>query len=126
MSEKRRHKRTPVGIKVVIDSLYNQKSQDLGCMKEEIEIVNISESGIGFVSGFEFPLFNYFNARIVMDKDHYIFGVLKIIRKDEEAAASDEVKSSSKQYYYGCEFVGMADILSTVISDYAKKAQGDD
>ena len=109
--ERRKFKRLPVNIKLVIESLYKQDAERVDSLNESITVTNISKSGIGFVSEHDMPLDYYFNAKIIIDDEKYFFSVLKIIRKEDDA----------NHFNYGCEFVGLADILSRSIDDYEKE-----
>lgn len=111
MSEKRRAKRLPVDITLMVESLFKQDNIRLDSVNETIEVTNLSKTGIGFSSGTELPLDFYFNARITIDDEKYFYSVLKIIRKEKR----------SDQWYFGCEFVGLADVLSGCIDDYEKE-----
>lgn len=108
MDDRRKYKRIPFNIKLVVDSLYKQDHVELNNLESEIEILNISKSGLGFESRADLPMDFYFNAHIVLDEEKRFFGVLKIIRKGE----------LEDGFSYGCEFVGLADILSNIIEEY--------
>lgn len=107
-SERRKATRLPVNIKLKIESLYKQDVESMKDVNENITVTNISKTGIGFVCEHEMPLEYYFNAKIIIDDEKYFYSVLKIVRKvrDEE------------DFNYGCEFVGLADILSKSIDEY--------
>ncbi len=109
MKERRRFKRLPVEIKLTIESLYRQNNESLDELNESIVVTDISRTGLGFMSSAELPMDYYFNARIEIDEERKFYGVMKIIRKvqDEDGA-----------FHFGCEFVGMADILTGCIDDY--------
>lgn len=111
MSEKRRAKRLPVDIALRIENLYKQDYVKLDAVNETIEVTNISKTGIGFRSQTEMPLDFYFNAKITIDDEKYFYSVVKIIRKEFDA----------DHWYFGCEFVGLADVLSGCIDDYEKE-----
>ncbi len=113
MSERRISKRLPVHISLKIESLYRQDHDVLDNINESIVVQNISKTGIGFEASHELPLNYYFNAHITIDDEKHFFGVLKIIRKDEEDG----------KYFYGCEFVGLASVLSSYIDDYQKEIE---
>lgn len=110
--EKRHFKRIPVDIKLTIEALYKQDHELIDSVNTDIDIVNISKSGIGFLTKSDLPLGYYFNARITMDEDKKFYSVIKIIRKQP----TDE-----GQFLYGCEFVGLADILTLSIDEYDKE-----
>lgn len=108
MDERRKTKRIDFKLKLIVDSLYKQDHIELNNIENEIEILDISRSGLGFISEADMPMDFYFNAHIIMDEDKRFFGVLKIIRKSE----------TEDGFNYGCEFIGLADILSNVIDEY--------
>ncbi len=111
MSEKRRAKRLPVDILLEVQTLYQQDYVQLDEVNETIEVTNISKNGLGFRCKTEMPLHYYFNARITIDEEKFFYSVVKIIRKEMKA----------DHWYFGCEFVGLADILSSCIDDYEKE-----
>lgn len=111
MSEKRRAKRLPVDITLKVESLYKQDHIKVDSVNKTIEVTNISKTGIGFRCDTELPLDFYFNAKITIDSEKFFFSVLKIIRKD----------FTEDSWHFGCEFVGLADVLSGCIDDYEKE-----
>lgn len=111
MSEKRRAKRLPVDIMLRVEMLYKQDHIKLEAVNETIEVTNISKTGIGFRSTTELPIDFYFNAKITIDEEKFFFSVVKIIRKE----------LTDGQWHFGCEFVGLADVLSGCIDDYEKE-----
>ena len=114
MKERRKYERVEFHISLTVDQLYDQQE-----IKEipasEIEVVNISEGGLGFVSAHKLEMNFYFNARIVIDNEKQFYSVLKIVHVEPEG---DKI-------YYGCEFVGLADILSKSVSEYRNEVQHD-
>ncbi len=112
MKERRKFKRLPVEIKLTIESLYRQNNESLEELNESIIVTDVSKTGIGFMSSAELPMDYYFNARIEIDDERKFYGVMKIIRKaqDEDGA-----------YHFGCEFVGMADILTGCLDEYQEE-----
>jgi hypothetical protein len=117
--EKRKYRRIPVKMDILIDSLYKQDDLVIQDVNEEIHIVNLSKSGVGFVAKNDFPADFYFNAKIIMDDERHFYGVLKIIRKAAEYPEKAELQYGDEYTFYGCEFIGLADILSSTIDDYA-------
>ncbi len=111
MSEKRRAKRLPVDITLKVETLFKQDNVRLDAVNETIEVTNLSKTGIGFSSRTELPLDFYFNARITIDEEKFFYSVVKIIRKEERDG----------HWFFGCEFVGLADVLSGCIDDYEKE-----
>lgn len=108
MKERRRYKRLPVEIKLTIESLYRQNNESFDELNESIIVTDISRAGLGFESTAELPMDYYFNARIEIDEKRNFYGVMKIIRKSQE----------DDGYHYGCEYVGMADILTGCLDEY--------
>ncbi len=108
MREKRRQKRYPFDIRLRIESLYKQDNIEIIKDIEDIELTDISKSGIGFKSVDELPLGFYFNARITFNEKRYFYCVIKIIRRGKKET----------EFQYGCEFVGLADVLSNMVDDY--------
>lgn len=111
MKERRKSKRIPYNAVLTIDEVYNQDE----VIKEErvidIKVTDISKGGIGFEAETELPLDYYFNAKIDLGSDRLFYSVLRIMRKKEIEGGFD----------YGCEFTGLADILSLYIEDYQEE-----
>jgi hypothetical protein len=115
MQDQRHSTRLPINISLKIESLYRQDHDILEDINESIVVQNISKTGIGFEASHELPLNYYFNAHITIDDEKHFFGVLKIIRKE----------TVEKRFFYGCEFVGLASVLSSYIDDYQKEIEED-
>ncbi len=113
MKEKRKQKRYPIDISLRIESLYKQDNDRIDEIDEDIEITNISRSGIGFICEHDLPLDYYFNAKIEIEKEKHFYTVVKIIRKEK----------LDNDFNYGCEFVGLADVLSVFVEDYGQKVK---
>lgn len=113
MIERRRTKRMPFSMTLEISNLYKQDNVRVENLNAPIEIVNISKGGIGFISESVLPLGYYFNANInLLNNEELLRCVIKIIR-------SQSLEGGKTMY--GCEFVGMADILSYIFDEYDKK-----
>ena len=112
VEERRRNKRLPVEISLEIESLYRQGNESLDALNESIVVTDVSKSGLGFVSSAELPMGYYFNGRIEIDQERKFFGVMKIIRKHQDDDGA---------FHYGCEFVGMADILTGCLDEYQQE-----
>lgn len=108
MEERRKHKRLPIFLELEINQLFKQDNEVIADLDEDIEVINISKTGIGFLSKTELPLDYYFNAKIEFDNTQYFYCVLKIIRKELKEVGT----------LYGCEFVGLAEFLSKKVDDY--------
>lgn len=113
MDERRRSRRIPVKLELSISSLFKQDYELIPAINEEIEVRNISKAGIGFSCNHELPLNYYFDAKIQLTPDKYFYAVLKIIR----------IEKHEEGYFVGCEFVGLADILSMKIDLYGEELE---
>lgn len=111
MKDRRRAMRYPTQINIRIESLYKQDSVAIDNVNEDIVVTDVSKTGIGFSSAHSLPLNFYFNSRIAFDDERFFYSVLKIIRIVQEDGL----------YQYGCEFVGLADILAATVDDYGKE-----
>lgn len=112
MEEKRRAKRMPIKLSLEISDLYKQDYVHVININAPIEVLNISKTGIGFSSESTLPLGYYFNASINLGKKETLHCVVKIIRCQP---------LDDKLTMYGCEFVGMAEILSFIFEAYDYK-----
>jgi hypothetical protein len=106
--ERRRNKRFPFTITLKIEELYKQDDVKIENLNEEFQVVDLSKSGAGFICAQELPLEFYFNAKITIDHEKHFYTVAKIVRILEETPG---------QFHYGCEFVGLADILTSVVDE---------
>ncbi|MBP7071877.1 MAG: PilZ domain-containing protein [Clostridia bacterium] len=111
MIERRRHKRLPLKLELKISSLFRQDYEIIDDINEGIEVRDISKAGIGFFCTHELPLNYYFDAKIQLTPDSHFYAVVKIIRLEKLA----------KGYFAGCEFVGLADILSMRVDMYEEE-----
>lgn len=111
MEEKRKFSRLPLKLELTISSLFKQDYELIPGINENIEVKDISKSGIGFTCGQELPLNYYFDAKIQLTGDQFFYAVLKIIRTEK----------AGNGYFVGCEFVGLADILSMRVDLYEKE-----
>jgi hypothetical protein len=112
MQERRKAKRMPVKLSLEISNLYKQDNEQVRNINAPIEVVNISKTGIGFQSESILPIGYYFNANINLNEEDTLHCVVKIIR-------SQPLEGDRKMY--GCEFVGMAAILSYIFDEYDRK-----
>ncbi len=110
--ERRKAKRIPIKMELNIESLYKQDEEYDGS-NVAIEFTDVSKTGIGFEAHADLPLGFYFNGQIVLDDEKKFYGVMKIVRKDQK----------NDVYHYGCEFVGLADILAGCLDDYERELE---
>jgi hypothetical protein len=108
MVERRKAKRLPINISLEILDLYKQDNVQVSNLHAPIEVINVSKTGIGFRSESVLPIGYYFNANINLN-DSTIHSVVKIIRS---------LPAEGKFRVYGCEFVGMATVLSYLFDEY--------
>lgn len=115
MNEKRRSKRLPVELVLEISSLFKQDNVQVIEVHAPIEVTNISKTGIGFLTKSVLPLDYYFNAKIVLgDEESALYTVVKIVRSEAVG---------KKIFSYGCEFIGMAPVLSYIFDEYEAKLE---
>ncbi|MDK2866473.1 MAG: hypothetical protein PWP51_1290 [Clostridiales bacterium] len=112
MKDRRKAHRLPFNATLTIDEVYNQQEVIRESREIPINAVDISKGGIGFTTHESLPLGYYFNAKIDLGNGRQFYSVLKIIRKEEQ---DDEI-------IYGCEFTGLADILSLYIDEFETDA----
>lgn len=112
MKERRKSKRMPIRLSLEISDLYKQDYVKVTNINAPIEVLNISKSGIGFRSESKLPIGYYFNASINLGDKETLHTVVKIIRSQP---------IDDKLTMYGCEFVGMAEVLSFVFDAYDYK-----
>jgi len=111
MDERRKHERLPLKLELNISDLFKQDYELITDINEGIEVKNISKSGIGFNCRHELPIGYYFDANIQLSDDKHFYSVLKIVRSEK----------LDNEYFIGCEFVGLADILSARVDHYAEE-----
>ncbi len=126
MQEKRREKRIDVTLFLTISSLFKQDNVFVQNINAPITVINISRGGIGFYSRSSLPIGFYFNACIQLgDEDAKLYCVVKIIRAEEVKDACDVLENNEENAYqsvyrYGCEFIGMAPVLSYIFDNFEK------
>lgn len=112
MQERRRAKRMPVTLTLDIINLYKQDNVQVANINAPIEVVNISKTGIGFRSESVLPVGYYFNANINLMNEDTLHCVVQIVRSQP---------MEGNMNMYGCEFVGMATILSYIFDEYDER-----
>lgn len=110
--ERRRYKRLPIELCLEINEVFKQDYVVIKDMKASVCVVDISRSGIGFISVSELPLGYYFRALINLGDGDFFRVVICIVR----AKQIDKV-----QNVYGAEFVGLAPFLADKVDKYEKK-----
>ena len=112
MQEKRRSKRLPIQLELVVSKLFKQEASAAVEVNEPINVVDVSKLGIGFVTSNDLPLNYYFNAKLELGSpENSLYCVVQIIRKQQKEDGTIS---------YGCEFVGLAPVLGTIFDEYEK------
>lgn len=109
MLEKRKSQRIPLQMNLQICDLYKQDASGIHHLDAPIELTDISEQGIGFVSECILPLQYHFHACLSLDSKKDFLIALKINR----CSVMDR-----DHYYYGCEFIALDDTVRDIIRQY--------
>ncbi len=112
MIEKRRSQRAPVYLTLSICDLYKQNVCGIHQLDAPIDVTDISEHGIGFISECILPLQYHFDASMDFGDGNSFTTSLKIIR----CTIIDK-----EHYAYGCELVAPKDDVLTKIRKYVSK-----
>lgn len=113
MEEKRKAKRMPVTLSLEISNLFKQNQVQVNDLNAPIEVTNISKTGIAFRTQSILPIGYYFTANINLGTEDTLRCVVEIVRSHVDGDAT----------VYGCEFVGMAEVLSYIFDDYDQKIE---
>jgi hypothetical protein len=116
MYEQRRSRRVPIHLTLKISSLFKQDNVQVKNLNAEIEVKDISRTGLGFISTSILPIGYFFNAKLDFgETDQALYCVVKIIRSHE---------IGDGKINYGCQFIGMASIFSDIFDELEHKADG--
>lgn len=121
MYEQRRSRRMPMKLKLNVSSLFKQDNVQVKNLDAEIEVTDISRTGIGFISESVLPIGYFFNARLELgdepsnNEEQTLFCVVKIIRSRE---------LGNGKINYGCRFIGMSSIFSDIFDNLEHKING--
>lgn len=111
MEEKRQDRRLSVGIKLSVSNLYKEDANTIMDLNLDVEVIDISSKGIGFVSQCILPVGYYFIANIELSPElPQIITDVRIIR----SLAVDK-----ETYRYGCEFVSISPSVKQMLDEYA-------
>ena len=112
--DKRRAKRLPIQLDLTISDLFCQDNVEADIAEADIEVFDVSTRGMGFRSKSVLPLNFYFNAKIVLGaSDNLVYTVVKIVR----------IQKEGDHFIYGCEFIGLPEILYPVFARYENDLQ---
>jgi len=111
MEERRGDKRLPIGIKISISNLYKEDTNTIMDLDLNVEVIDISSKGIGFISKCILPVGYYFIANIELAPElPQIITDVRVIR----SAAIDK-----ENYRYGCEFVSISPSVRQMLDEFA-------
>lgn len=110
MREKRNHVRFKVNLQLEISELFKQDNVKVENINAPLQVINMSQSGIGFRTESLLPLDYYFNAKVTLgDENEVIYCVIKIIRS---------ILLEDGSYVYGGELVGLAPVFNYLFEEY--------
>lgn len=110
----RRAERYPFKLSLEIIDLYKQDSIKIDEVNATIEVADISQFGLGFKTNVKLPIGYYFNASIQVSEGSTLHSVVRIVR---EGILENDI------YFYGCEFVAVADVLSYIFDEIKEKSE---
>ena len=117
MKEKRRHKRINAQLELNVSSLFKQDNIKVANINAPIHVINVSRSGIGFMAESILPLGYYFNAALRLGShEEVLYCVVKIVRCQPDP--------DSDAFIYGCEFVGMPNVLMYIFDEFEAENAG--
>lgn len=110
VQEKRRSKRFPIELELVVSKLFRQEAADTVMIDAPIHVTDVSKLGIGFATTNDLPVDFYFNAKLELGSpENSLYCVVRIIRK---------IPKEDGLYAYGCEFIGLAPVLGCIFDEY--------
>lgn len=113
MDEKRADNRITIGAKLSVSNLYKEDTNTIMDLDMDVNVVDISSTGIGFTSDCIFPVGYYFIANIELAPD------LPQIITDVRIIRSEAIDRNT--YHYGCEFVCISPSVEKMLDDYAAR-----
>lgn len=116
MEEKRRFKRVKANLNLNVSALFKQDNVQINNVDSPINVVDVSRSGIGFISAATLPVGFYFNAALELGShDDILYCVVKIVRC--------RPVEGTDTYSYGCEFVGLPNVLMYIFDEFEASAE---
>jgi c-di-GMP-binding flagellar brake protein YcgR len=109
--DRRKYKRLPIELHLEIDELFKQDYVVVKNLSALVSVIDISRSGIGFISEASLPLSYYFRGRINLDHKDFFYVVIQIVRVE---------LTEDNRNMYGAEFVGIAPFLADKVDKYEK------
>lgn len=112
MVEQRKSKRTKVQMHLEVSSVFKQDNVHVSNINAPIDVVDISKSGLAFITESVLPIGYYFNSRLEFENENDCLNcVVRIIRRSQR---------EDGKTLYGCEFVGMSPVLDYIFEDIEK------
>ena len=105
MEERRKSKRTLLSTNVIINKLPNNGKKSI-----EIEVQDLSKSGLGFVCDTKLEIGEVYEAYLTIWTKEVIHAFLRIVRI--------ELLQDKNEYLYGASFVGMPELDASRIGVY--------
>lgn len=113
MEERRGDRRVPIGIKLSISNLYKEDTNTIMDLDLNVEVIDISSKGIGFISQCILPVGYYFIANIELSPElPQIITDVRVIR----SSAVDK-----ENYRYGCEFVSISPSVGQMLDEFSER-----
>ena len=107
MSEKRNAKRLDLDVTIELERI--DKVQGTSTIEHlKVETVDLSKSGIGFISDKELELDSFYNTKLQIWTKETISTIIKVVRRVE----------TEEGYRYGAFFVGMTEKTELKIGIY--------
>lgn len=107
MEEHRKRERLELTVTLQLEYI-NEQSENAS--KEiEVEVLDISSTGIGFRSNEKLDAEGFYNTKVAIWTKEVIPCVIRVVRETTEADG---------RYYYGGAFVGMSEIDQSKINNY--------
>ncbi|HHV09784.1 MAG TPA: PilZ domain-containing protein [Clostridiales bacterium] len=110
--ERRKYKRLPIDLHLEVDEVFKQDYVVIRDLNADVEVFDISKTGIGFLSEASLPLGYYFRTRINLGDGEFFHAVIQIVRAHI---------SENDRKIYGATFVGLAPFLADKIDHYEIK-----
>ena len=106
MQEKRNSKRLDLDVSIELERLDEDGITTL--KYTHVNVVDLSKSGIGFISKQELEIGTYYDTKIQIWTKEVVDAVIEIVRCEEKDG----------YYRYGCVFIGMTDTDALKIDIY--------
>lgn len=103
MEEKRKNRRTPLKSKIIVKRINADTAEEIG-----IEIVNVSQTGVGFNSDIPLEIGNVYESYLTIWTKEVLHAFIEIVR----------IEKKDGIFNYGGTFVGMPEMDQKRIEIY--------